>query len=243
MIPNSKHRIFPYTFLADTIVAFKFKAPIPEAKDAWNERFSKYVNDNFGVDYSEEDAAEGNYLSVSLKTPDVSYAFNDDELIFQAGFEGYTDFVTSAVPYLSRAFNFYSAVAQDFCHEATLTKLNLIPFDVEGKTNTEVADKIFSQLLSAELLGQQYQVVKDDSWNGAPLRVIDVEEDIKVKYGIVLDPGQVPYLIIELSCTKTSTDGVTKDDLTEMDNRLFDVFCWSVSGNVMRVMEKGGDHE
>ncbi len=248
VIEHKDHIIYPTTFLQNVVVSMRYLPGhySPEDEKEIIAESNSFFLENFGIDFQVDSL--GRQFNLTNEEDDMGYVFTPNSAMVRVGRKHYTSFDASVMPNIYRLRNFvFKVLKQNMIDALQVRKLNMFPVQIEGPVNEDVFRNMENYLLSSDLL----QIDK------TPYQVLQIENAVTGVYKREIEDGNNLFsivtsttrrgedntynLVLDISCrTSDSSEGITEEKveerLTELNQRLFDLYHWSVSNEVTDVM-------
>ena len=136
-IDSADYRLFPTTFLQNTVVSLDHSSFVTDEHDNASvmAAMSRFFMDNFKLDIKVNDVRH--LLTVSSDDADISYVFSPESTMLKVGRKDYTTFKASVMPNFFRLKDYvYSVLGVGTVEAMHIRKLNLFPVQI-GEKPTE----------------------------------------------------------------------------------------------------------
>lgn len=247
-IEHKDHIIYPTTFLQNVVVSMKY-APedyTPEVVREIIAESNRFFLENFGIDFHVDSLKR--QFNLTNEEEDMGYFFAPDSAMVRVGRKHYTSFDASVMPNIYRLRNYvFKVLRKSKISGLLVRKLNMFPVKIEGPVDENVFGKMEGFLLSSDLF--QMDKVSDQTIQIANAvtsfykrEIIDGDNLFNILTSVTKRGDDNTYnFVLDISCeTNDLKEGITEDKieerLTELNQRLFDLYHWSVSNEVTDVM-------
>ena len=248
-IEHKDHIIYPTTFLQNAVVTMKYtpRQYTPDEEKEVIAETNSFFLENFGLDFKVDSLGRTFHLSSDVE--DISYVFMPDSAFVRVGRKNYTSFDASVMPNIYRLRNFiYKVLRLEKIELLQVRKVNMFPVQTNDPVDEHLFKSMAEFLLSGDMLllkkVKDEKVIIKDSVSDIYYRELDdVDRSFRIITGVTRDSGQNVYnQVLYISCTsKPVPEGIKEDKieekLTMQNQRLFDLYHWAVSSEVIDVME------
>ena len=235
-----ERKVYPRTFLSAVFVIFEYDK-IGEPDDLVP-RVKQYIKDNFNldVDLTGEDLNFG--CSVDNDTAGFSYYFSRGSIGVKYFKGDYVSFTETMAPHVYRLITYVKNVLEmPSLSSAQIRKVNIL------NVKTTEGAQMHNFNLETELLSENLRLNAEaasgymDLENPKKLKGIADGNEFEINYGI--QHGSLPNgdefvgLLLEEIITNSNVRLEDVDDkLREINEKLFDIFHWSISPNMLALM-------
>lgn len=250
-IPHAEHIVYPTTFLQNAVVGMSYndvsQSSIPN--EILFNGMKRFFKDNFGLEFNIDSVER--LFNLSSNDIDMSYTFTPNSSLVRVGRKDYTSFDASMMPNFYRLKNYvYKVLNNQSITQLWVRKVNMFPVTVVSPADDELYQSLKKFMLSEEMTSQTMVVDSDIIISGAKsdiekCELVDGNERFVVRTGMTKKEGEtnVYNLALDITCHSKDEEFIKEDGveerLLELNQRLFDLFQWSVSGEVKDVMNSG----
>ncbi len=250
---NIEHRIYKNTFLQNTLVEMQYESIKSRlsAKEVFCD-FQSFASKNLGIDdIKEDEGLTEKGIIISSDEIDTKFYIYDNKLIIKIGRKNYSSFQESVIPYIKIAEDFLQSVAKlEVINSLEIRKINIWPYNIlDQNTLTEtLMSKIFSKELleNGNFKSQSPENRNVTQWMKE--KIFNWEDILlKLKYGFIAKDEQHDKERIILDSTAESSHKATIDNgemralLEKLNTILFDAYHWSVTDEIIQIMNKGDE--
>lgn len=249
-VPESDHKTYAHTFLHWIIVKINYSAHSHgDQYELLRKFFSRYP----GLDFNREVYEGMKTVPVRIKSTDGIIILKIDDSFIQLKIKGvgYKNFESSVKPYLDS----FSALLTDleaYVLSIELRKVNLLAYPSEDNSmQNDNGLKIMELALSDSLNSEWKPTKSEEEGEEIQLTRLFGEEKIDNKdcsmtviYGFIHplknNPNKMSRVILDTQIESESkmSGSQISGMFKAINNRLFDIFHWAISDNILKVMEK-----
>ena len=237
-----ERRIYPRTFLNTVFVVFDYNAS-DEPKDLIL-RIQSFIKDSFNlhVELTEKEYSDG--FSIESKDAGHSYYFSRGSFGVKYMKDDYVSFTETMFPFIFRLLDFVRVVLSiSMIDKVKIRKVNTLSILEQGDVH-DIKKKLVRDILSNDLIA----LAKPTS---EYLGLEDVKEctgttngdDFEIHFGFQRRDGSDGFryvgLVLDESVSRKHVSlDTASDDLKEINEMIFNMFHWSITSNVVSLMNQ-----
>lgn len=246
-IEQTPYKIYPNTFLQNVVVVMGFEgnaAGKPD-QDIPVDRLKTFLLDNFGFVLPEGETR--NFASLSNDDMGLNFQFYNNKTSLRVNCKNYQSFEATIMPlvYKLRAY-VREVLGRDSVDYVKIRKVNMFPFQLPEQYDESIYGQMMHHLLNNDLLDCPSEESEQIENGKTPLERHLIEDDkyvFTIKTGVIKasDREDVCVVILDTSSRTTNTVPVAlseiETNIRQQNQRMFDLFHWTVNDEVIEVME------
>ena len=249
-IQSVDYRIFPTTFLQNTVVSIDHQSFFDRTGDsvAVIETMKRFFWDNFQIDFGVFDTK--NTFTLSNNEVDMGYLFSPTRSSLKVGRSEYKSFKASLMPHFFTLKDYVYTILNVKSAEAiNVRKVNMFPVRGSNEPTGAVWHSLREFLFVKELFDIPVQDEKEPSPKNAvgvfEKRIIeDDDTSFQIRTGVTrMTSDEHGYnVVLDISsCSLKTKDGIIEEEAERkaifQNKRLFDLFNYAVSDNLKSILE------
>lgn len=246
-IEHIPYKIYPNTFLQNVVVVMGFENAVTggQDQDIPADRLRTFLLDNFGFILPEGETR--NFASLSNDDIGLNFQFYSNKTSLRVNCKNYQSFEATVMPLIYKLRAYVREVLErDSVDYVKIRKVNMFPFQLPTQYDDDIYGQIMHHLLNNELIDSPNDGTEQIE-NGKTLlarHLIEADDySFTVKTGVVKanDREDVCAVILDTSSKAKNRERIAlteiETNIRQQNQRMFDLFHWAVSDEVVEVME------
>ena len=249
-IQSADYRIFPTTFLQNTVVSIVHQSFLNRAGDSATviEAMNRFFLDNFQINFGVKDT--NNTFTLSNNEADMGYMFTPTSSMLKVGRSEYKSFKASLMPHFFTLKDYvYTVLGVKSAETLRVRKVNMFPVKVDNEPTEAVWHSLREYLFVKELFDFSVEDVMEPAPQNAvgafEKRIIkDDDTTFLIRTGITrMANDEHGYnAVLDISSSSLATEeGIIEEEVERMaihlNKRLFDLFNFAVSDELKKILE------